>query len=82
MHGMDTIEEILAGPKARLTFLQALGRSHNYFMQCVRIVLCRNVFVSECFCVGMLLCRNGNMLGYNLLGYLIYGDEQTDNLLG
>ena len=53
-------------------------------MQCVEIMLCRNVVVSECYCVGILLCWNGDMSGYAmsgyaLSGYVIYDDKQTDD---
>ena len=33
----------------------------------------------ECCCVGMALCRNGDMSGYVLLGYVLNGDEQHDD---
>ena len=46
--GPDTIEEDLAGLKARLTLPQALGRSHKCFLQCVRNMLCPKYVVSEC----------------------------------
>ena len=43
------------------------------------MLLSRNVVVSEWRCVGMALCRNGDMSGYVLLGYVIYGDKQSDD---
>ena len=43
------------------------------------MMLCWNVVVSEWRYVGMLLCRNGDMLGYELSGYVIYGDKRTDD---
>ena len=42
-------------------------------------MLCLNGIVSEWRCVGMALCRNGNMSGYALLGDIYYGDEQSDD---
>ena len=35
--------------------------------------------VSEFCCVGMALCRNGDMSDYDLSGYVIYGDKRTDD---
>ena len=43
--------------------------------------LCRDVVVSKCCCVGMLLCRNGFMSGYVVVIGKMSGDERTDNLM-
>ena len=59
-HGPDTIEEDLAGPKARLTLSQALRRSHKCFLQCVILALCPS---------GVVLCDVKS-------GDVIYGVEQ------
>ena len=45
------------------------------------MALFRNVFVSEWRCVGMALCRNGNMSGNIVVNYEMSGDKQSDNLL-
>ena len=47
---------------------------------CVRMSLCQNGVVSEWRYVGMLLCRNGVLSGYVLLGYVFYGDKQSEDL--
>ena len=53
--GTDTKEEDLAGPKAGLTLPQALGRSHNCFLQCVLMALCHS---------GVVLCdiKSGDII--------------------
>ena len=43
------------------------------------MALCRNGVVSEWRCVGIALCQNGDMSGYDLSGFLIFSDKQTDN---
>ena len=48
--------------------------------RCVRIVLCLNGVVSEWRSVGMAFCQNGDMSGYDLSGYIFYGDKQTEDL--
>ena len=78
----DTIEENLAGQKARLILPQALEHSHKCFMPYVGMVLSQNVVVSEWRCVGIALCWNGNILGYLLSCYVFYGDKRTDDHWG
>ena len=41
--------------------------------------LCRNVVVSEWCCVGMALCRNGDMSGYILSGDKMSGVKHLDD---
>ena len=43
------------------------------------MLLSWNVVVSECPCVRMPLCRNGDMSGYVLSGYVFYGNKYSDN---
>ena len=43
------------------------------------MVMCQNGVVSECRCVMMALCHNGDISGSVLSGYVIYGGEQTDD---
>ena len=45
------------------------------------MLLSRNVVVSEWRCDGIAMCPNGDKSGYVLLCYVIYGGEQSDDLL-
>ena len=46
---------------------------------CVQIMVCLNVDVSEGRCVRIAMCLNGDKSGHVLSGYVLYGDEQSDD---